>query len=147
MKRRNFLIATSAGLCGLIGWSIATSSAADAIVRVLDKRLSYLKLDRSGVLRFAADLTNAKIISPFRLRVLDAIGPLYDRLDLSDNDKLDNAIRWGEDRVVTEYLLSSDFFKNGSDVSRVVHYLGPYDPLVACGNPFARPAVGDATVY
>jgi len=40
---------------------------------------------------------------------------------------------------VTQYLISSDFFKNGADKNRTVNYLGYYDPMVACNNPFARP--------
>jgi hypothetical protein len=36
---------------------------------------------------------------------------------------------------------SSDFFKNGADESRTVRYIGNYDPLIACGNPFAGAAI------
>jgi hypothetical protein len=37
------------------------------------------------------------------------------------------------------FLLSSDFFKNGADESRPVHYLAFYDPRVTgCTNPLAK---------
>jgi hypothetical protein len=40
--------------------------------------------------------------------------------------------------VYTRYLLSTDFFRNGADESRLVTYIGFYDPaLTPCNNPFA----------
>jgi hypothetical protein len=50
---------------------------------------------------------------------------------------LTDDIRRGEDRVVTTFLLSTDFFELGSDEARAVHYVDFFDPL-RCGNPFAR---------
>ena len=43
-----------------------------------------------------------------------------------------------EDRITTQFLISSDFFANGADTSRRVTYLGYYDPMIACKNPFYR---------
>jgi hypothetical protein len=41
--------------------------------------------------------------------------------------------------VYTDYLLSTDFFRQGADESRRVHYVGFYDPSVTpCNNPLAR---------
>jgi hypothetical protein len=41
--------------------------------------------------------------------------------------------------VFTRYLLSTDFFRHGADESRVVRYVGLYDPDNApCNNPLAR---------
>jgi hypothetical protein len=48
------------------------------------------------------------------------------------------------DNLTTTYLLSSDFFLNGSDESRVVRYVALFDPMRACDNPFARPVVDPA---
>jgi hypothetical protein len=75
------------------------------------------------------------------LRFIDAAGPLYTLPAMAGNNKFDSAIRHGEDRVVTQYLMSSDFFKNGADETRTVRYAGYYDPMIACGNPFARPVI------
>jgi len=141
MKRRYFLISALAGVCGLIGWDLERSTDASAVVKVLYKKLSYLKLDADGVQRFARDLAATKSISSARLRSIDAAGPLYTGLALSGHGKLEEGIRHGEERVVTSYLLSSDFFTNGADENRVVRYLHFYDPLIACGNPFARPVI------
>jgi hypothetical protein len=104
----------------------------------LRKRLGYLRLDETGVQQFAKDLAAKGQLSTLRLRLLPAAGPLYSDLALSGHSALENGIRHGEERVVTMFLLSSDFFKSGMDETRVVQYLGYYDPLQACGNPFAR---------
>jgi|ERR1700728_2624719 hypothetical protein len=141
MKRRYFLLSGFVAACGLIGWRFAQSSAEAAIVKVVHKKLGYLKLDADGVQRFARDLAAARDISSSRLRIIDAAGPLYTATRLSAETKLNNGIRHGEDKVVTTFLLSSDLFKNGADQTRTVHYLGLYDPMIACGNPFARPVI------
>jgi hypothetical protein len=141
MKRRYFLLSGLAGVCGLVGWRYARSTDEAAIVKVVYKRLPYLQLDDAGVRRFASDLAAAHTISSFRLRVTDAAGAFYTRPSLSADNRFDNAIRHGEDRVVTQYLLSSDFFRNGADEQRTVRYVHYYDPLIACANPFARPVI------
>jgi hypothetical protein len=141
MKRRYFLLSGLAGVCGLVGWRYASSSDDGAIIKVVYKKLGYLKLDDAGVRQFARDLVKVKLISSARLRIIDAAGPLYTRPALISDNKIDNAIRHGEDRVVTQYLLSSDFFHNGADEQRTVRYIRYYDPLIACGNPFARPVI------
>jgi hypothetical protein len=141
MKRRYFLLSGLAGVCGLAAWRFACSSDEAAVAKVVHKRLSYLNLDPAGVQQFARDLTAARFISSARLQFIDAVGPLYTRPALSSDNRLDNAVRHGEDRVVTLYLLSSDFFKHGADESRIVSYLHYYDPMIACGNPFARPVI------
>ena len=42
-------------------------------------------------------------------------------------------------RIVTKFLLSTDFFQNGAKERKVSKYRGYYDPYVSvCGNPFTR---------
>lgn len=139
MKRRLFLQSTAVALCGVVGWRFAVSNDEDAVIKVVYKKLGYLHLDDDGVRQFAADLSKKFIISGFRLHVIDAAGALYTGRGLSPDGKLGRALRHGEDRVTTQYLMSSDFFINGADKTRTVKYLGYYDPNVACNNPFARP--------
>jgi hypothetical protein len=139
MNRRYVLLSGAGAVCSVIGWRLARSSDESAILKVLYKRLNYLRLDDSGVRRFARDLKQHRMISSLRLRAMDSAGLLYTGLALSSHNTLDDAIRHGEERVTTHYLISSDFFKNGADESRVVAYLGYYDPMVACSSPFARP--------
>jgi|ERR1039458_7352877 hypothetical protein len=139
MKRRYVLLSGLGALFGIAGWRFAHSSDESAIIKVLRLRLHYLRLDEAGVQRFARDLKEHHMISSLRLRTIDAAGPLYTTLQFSASNSVDNAIRHGEERVVTQYLISSDFFKHGADESRVIGYLGYYDAMVACSSPFARP--------
>jgi hypothetical protein len=141
MQRRQFVISAVAGALGLAGLRYAFSSEEGAIIKVVNKKLSYLRLEQAGVRQFAHDLAATHGISDARLRVTDALGPLYTLPALSSDNRLDNDIRHGEDRITTLYLLSTDFFKNGADESRLVKYLSFYDALVACSNPFARPVI------
>jgi hypothetical protein len=138
IKRRALLLGSLAGACVVAGLRFAFSSETASIAAILHKRLDYLKLDEAGVRRFAADLASLHAISSSRLRMISALGPVYARSDLMQHTFLSTGIHHGEERVVTSYLLSSDFFSNGSDESKTVNYLGLYDPLRACGNPFAR---------
>jgi hypothetical protein len=142
VNRRLFVISTVFGTIGLAaGLALRITSRESAVVAVLRKCLPYLQLDEGGVARFAKDIVAMRVISDWKLLVLDAAGPLYGRMiHRTDTDPLTSAIRHGEDRILTAFLISSDFFLNGADESRVVHYLGYYDAVARpCSNPFARP--------
>ncbi|MGB5081167.1 MAG: hypothetical protein WBO23_10540 [Burkholderiales bacterium] len=147
LRRRQFLVAGLAGLAGLTGlvtWRFIRSSDEDAIIAVLRKRLDYLLLDDNGLRAFAGDLVAQKTISGNKLRMLDVAGPVYTQLSFASyRNALARALRHGEERIVTLYLLSSDFFPTGADETRTVRYVGYYDPIryprPPCSNPFSRP--------
>jgi len=139
MNRRKLLISSVSGVLLLVVARFGFASPQNAVMRVIRKRLDYLKLDEASLQRFAADVCARKVVSRFRLDMIDFAGPLYSDVELSADSRTGSLLRHGEDRVVTQFLISSDFFINGADTDRVVKYLGWYDPLVACGNPFARP--------
>jgi hypothetical protein len=138
--RRGFVygLAASGALVGWIGWRFHRGTVADAMEVVVRKCLDYLQLDPDGVTRFAQDLAARNEISAAKLRMLTVAGRLYTALPSSSHNFVLDAIRQSEERVVTIYLLSSDFFINGSDESRLVRYRGLYDALHPCSNPFAR---------
>jgi hypothetical protein len=141
---RRFLMTFGLGfaaVCGVTGWRFIRSNQESALINIIYKKLGYLKLDDDGVRKFAHDQSLLPTISKARLHMIDAAGPLYTHLGFAGNDRFDIAVRHGEDRVVTQYLLSTDFFRNGADQTRVVNYLGYYNPMVACNNPFARPPI------
>ena len=135
IKRRYFLFAVVAGL---IGARFLISSDEKSIIAVLRKRLDYLRLDEEGLRAFAADLAAKHKIASSRLRWVSAAGFLYDHFNSFGSNALAHGVLHGEERIVTDYLLSSDFFVNGQDETRVVKYLGFFDPMKACANPFAR---------
>lgn len=141
MKRRHFLYALS-GVASLtaavFGWRYLHMTGQDAIVSIVSRRLNYLRLDAAGLRRFAADFVATQDISGAKLRSLAASGLIDAHLPLPVTSSLAEEISHGADRLVTQYLLSSDFFLKGADVSREVLYIAQYDPVRACGNPFAR---------
>jgi hypothetical protein len=142
MRRRMFLGLGASLIAGVLGWRLLRSSDEDAILAILEKRLGYLDKEPQGLRAFARDLADQHSIASRRLRTISMAAPLYRHLALNGNGALDRSIRHGEERVVSSYLLSSDFFLHGADEKRPVHYLGLYDPLRACANPFAR--IGDS---
>lgn len=138
ISRRGLLFGVLAAL-GLAALRLGLSTPESAVGMVLRKRLSYLKLDDVGVTAFAADYTAAGKMARGKLRLVAAMAPFYYWLPASDDTP--DAVRHGEERIVTAYLLSSDFFINGADDSRPVGYVGLFDPwtkLSACQNLFAR---------
>lgn len=84
---------------------------AERLVRHFD----YLTLDPAGVTRFVADFQEH----------FGAVTP--------------QAV--AANRIFyTKYLMSTDFFLNGADESRVVRYVMLHDPYVSpCWNPFGSP--------
>jgi hypothetical protein len=145
--RRRFLqVAVGGGVAcvgGFAGWRYATATEEDAIVAVLRRRLHFLRLDPPGLQAFAAALVARGVVSGHRLRLIAAAGALYRDLPVRPAEGvLAKELQHGEERVVSLYMLSSDFFVNGADEARSVRYLAFYDPLVdprGCANPFARP--------
>lgn len=138
VSRRGFLFGGAAAV-GLVALRLGLTQPEDAVVTVLRKRLSHLKLDEDGLRAFAADFTAAGKMARGKLRLIAALAPLYQWLPADDSTPI--AVRHGEERVVSAYLLSSDFFVNGADEQQPVGYLGLFDPWnnpVACQNPFAR---------
>lgn len=139
MTSRRLFVATAIGsLAAFGGWRFFRSREADAVVAVLRKRLDYLVLEEAGLRAFAVDLAANHIVSGTRLKLIGTFMPVYSRLRLDGHSTVEDALRHGEERIVSNYLLSSDFFINGASESRPVRYLGFYDPLKACSNPFAR---------
>ena len=133
-----------AGVAGLGMWAFGRQALEAEIVSVLRRRLGYLQLDVGGLRAFATDQAQkivAKRVSMNRLRyhLASNFDSGYKRFLRSTDTR--SRIERSEDILVTTYLLSTDFFVHGADESRTVQYLGYYDPMRACGNPFARPPV------
>jgi hypothetical protein len=150
IKRRRIILLAALGLpvvgaLGLWGADFATESE---IVSGVRRRLSFLRFDEAGLHQFAKDY----------IRSLLAKRPSWYRWKLHFHTLFYKPVaRWGistdnrsrrermEDNFATLYLLSSDFFVTGSDESRVIQYVNLYDPMRACGNPFARRVDDPAT--
>jgi hypothetical protein len=140
MRRRDILLAFAGlSLTGVVSSRLLRASSEEGVADVVFKQLKYLKLDPEGVRKFARDYSAGHVIPSVKLRVVSAAGPLYMNLTLTGANVVTNGIRHGEERIVTKYLLSSDFFSSGADESNTVHYVRLFDALHGCCNPFARP--------
>lgn len=142
LNRRQFITGIAAGVTGLVAWRYLASNQEGAIVDIIRKRLPYLKLDPNGVNAFARDLVKRNIINGGKLRLIDMAGPVYTGISSHlGHNALSHNFKHGEERIATMYLLSTDFFRNGHDESKVVRYVEFYEPFVTihpCSTPFAR---------
>jgi hypothetical protein len=145
IKRRGFLIGlgvVGAGVLGVWGAELATEAE---IVSSVRRRLPFLKFEDAGLHAFAKDYIRSMLAKrPSWYRWKYHFHSLFAkpgaRWGLS-TDKRSRRER-AEDNFATLYLLSSDFFTTGhADESRIIQYVHLYDPMRACGNPFARPPV------
>jgi hypothetical protein len=147
IRRRRFLlgglgIVVLAGV-GLVGGGYVTESEIASAVR---RRLSSLKLDDAGLHAFAKDqigtlLAKRPTWNRLKSRLRAALAKPMAAQYGGTNDRRSKRERI-EDNLATVFLLSSDFFVKGADESRTVQYVALYDPMRACGNPFARPPPG-----
>jgi hypothetical protein len=145
--RRGFVklglgVVALAGAGAVGGWFLSEAEIASAVRR----RLPFLHFDDAGLRAFAKD----QISSLLAKRPTWYRWKYHVRMML---EKPTAAASWGrtsdtrtrrermEDNLATLFLLSSDFFTSGADETRVIQYVALYDPMRACVNPFARPAV------
>lgn len=148
--RRKFLLGGVA-VAAVAGLGIATFGPRAAAAHISDavrRKLSFLKLDEAGLQAFATDQVHVLLAkrptwSRWKYHYFAMFGKQFSRYTRS-NDKRTRTERM-EDNFASTYLLSSDFFLNHADESRVVKYLGFYDPLHPCGNPFWRPPEGPSS--
>jgi len=90
----------------------------DTIVALLQDKFSYLNLVEADLVAFANDFR-----SKSDTRVLN----------LQESDPV-----WFEYEVATQFLMSSDFFRNDADETQPVKYKLYHDPYRGCSSPFAR---------
>lgn len=104
---------------------------------MLNRRLSFLDLESDGVERFSQDV--AKVTAQIQVsptgELLEPRAPVIEGIAFQIEN---GAVRLFEDTMVRKYLLSSDFFIEGADESKTVHYLGWFDEFAPCRNPFAQ---------
>ena len=137
ISRRKLLLGGAGGLFGLFALRLGLVTPEAAVATIIRRQLAYLTLSDVDIESFAHDLTAAGKTSRNKLRLIAAMAPLYRLLPVGGGGPA--SVRYGEERIVTEFLLSSDFFATGGDVARPVRYLGLYDPWqpgYACRQPF-----------
>ena len=141
-RRRFLLIASGIAVAAAVGVAgFAPSVTESQIVSHVRRRLGFLKLDEAGLRAFARDqvaqvLAKRPTWSRLQYHVLSLFTSSASRYDRSSDRR--SRLERITDGFAQTYLLSSDFFTQGADPARVVRYVGFYDPLAGCGNPFAR---------
>jgi hypothetical protein len=132
-------------VAGLAVFGFGRTAIESEIVSGIRKRLSFLQLDEVGLRKFASDqvgsiLSKRPTIARWKYHIFSnfspSMMPSFARyLRTSDHrTRLERTI----DQFSSTYLLSSDYFINGCDDSELVLYMAFYDPMRACGNPFAK---------
>ena len=150
ISRRAFIISSTVGIFTVAtsAWTVKSGylSTQDRITRIIfaifEKRLSYLKWDKAQVMTFIKDFItypgNQEYLE--KVRYLSFFYPLYVHTGwLESTSFATNKIRNFEERIVTQFLLSTNFFREGADETKPVKYLYYYDPYkTPCQNPFAQ---------
>ena len=143
MTRRGFLIGglVAVAVAGLGIVAFGRSAAQTHIANEVRRRLSFLKLDEAGLQQFAHDQVSVLLAkrptwNRLKYHFLNVFTKSFSKYDRSSDTRTRS--QRTTDAFASTYLLSSDFFRNGADVSQTVLYVSFYDPMVPCGNPFAR---------
>ncbi|MEQ7799518.1 hypothetical protein ABDJ41_06860 [Pedobacter sp. ASV1-7] len=131
MKRRSFLLLVGVGT-GSIAVPASLYFLSPAInehaVLLIKRELYYLKLEEGSVEKYVADY--------FRSAHNNLLAKLKWKAMYYMQIKPDQSAIFFE--LVKYYLLSTDFFINKADESKVVRYLGLYNPYKSpVPNPFS----------
>lgn len=129
MKRRKFITIAGLGsaLAAVFSLKFFTTSFEDAAAAIIRNELGFLTLDEGGVARFVREYAVNRDTN-YKLAVKG-----YSLLKVSANKS--GKIH----QLVSSYLLSTDFFQHNMDESRVLKYVGLYNPYKrACAHPFSH---------
>jgi hypothetical protein len=142
VARRRILIGLGIAAAAAFGvWGVDLASEAE-IASAVRRRLGFLRLDDAGLHSFAKDYIHSMLAKrPSWYRWKYHIQSLFRKPGARWGISTDTRSRREriEDNLATLYLLSSDLFLKGADESRIIQYVSLYDPMRACGVPFARP--------
>lgn len=130
MNRRKFLTLTglSAAAIAIPVVGFSTKSLHSAVSSIIYREYNYLKLNPEGVDLYVQEyLNNNKGGHTYHMKIM--------AFDLFNVEQENSTI---VSHIVQNYLLSTDFFLNKMDETKVVHYIGAYDPYnTPCANPFS----------
>jgi hypothetical protein len=141
--RRRFLIALGGG-AGAIGAYFGLNwffgDPRDVTVAVLHRRCGGMYVNEDTFERFAGEYADWKGRTDL-LRHLSALSLPLGMWSPYEWVLPLHRLRRLEDSIVTQYLLSTDFFLHGANLRREIQYMSFYDPMItACRNPFFQPA-------
>ena len=138
-SRRKFLaLGIGSGIAAIYGtYKWFRGDPTDVVVAILKRRVGYLRVEQNSFHTFAKDYLRHKKEYEGDLRKLSVVSLPLQFFSPYRWLRPGHALRRLEDNVVSLYLLSTDFFQNGSNEGRPVAYLSFYDPYsTVCRNPF-----------
>jgi hypothetical protein len=140
-SRRKFLAwSLAAGIApayALYAWRWGDPAA--IIVAILKRRVGYLRVEHGSFYEFARTYVSSRREYERQLATLSAVSLPMQLISPYRWLRQGHALRRLEDSVVSDYLLSTDFFFHGADEQRAVTYVAFYDPYARpCSNPFNR---------
>jgi len=130
MNRRKFLVLTGVATGAVIipaSVYFITGSVSEYAVLIIKKQLDYLKLEHGSVEQYVNDYFHNSNNAVMRMKWKSIY---YLNISWERSNTLMELIK--------NFLLSTDFFINKMDESKVVKYLGLYSPYKSpVPNPFA----------
>lgn len=130
-RRRNFLKALMVGglaltAAGTILWR--TNQETNIIVAILENKLGKLKISDDAFLLFANEYVIEKEQFKKQFTYLSLLSNIFTVMTPYALLPMNHPLKRMEDNIVSNFLLSTDFFQNGADINKKVNYLGFYDP-------------------
>jgi len=143
LRRRVFLAgaAFAAVVLPYVGIKLKWGRPEEIVVAVLKRRVGHLQVDEASFDTFAASYVPSKPGFQNQLRKLSTISGPYAYVTAYPVMPMGHPVRRLEDNIVSNYLLSTDFFEHGADEARPVQYVAFYDPITTpCRNYLAKRA-------
>lgn len=138
VNRRQLLVAGAAlavvGSAGTLWLAMRSHETQDWIQAVVRKHLPSARLDAASLRAFATTLANEPAFRSQKIALaldVDALAPAIVRIAPEVSRKIEQLER----RVLSSYLLASNFFRVGDPRTDTI-LCG--EPMPACGNPFAQ---------
>ena len=143
MNRRIFLKLGAGGLIiGGIGYTLfrmSDETLTSYAQKVIDEHLKIGGMVAGGVEQFVRDIRNAPYVTYQAKGLVFALSQTQDSPnDISSSKSLERFRTDFNRRLVSDYLLSSDFFLNQQTPGATVNYIGFANRMCAQANPFAR---------
>jgi hypothetical protein len=145
LTRRRFLLAAVPVSASLYvgGWwffNVRKGETSRIIISVLKKKLYYLNISNQTLEAFVSDF-QASLPSRYSklLSWAGMLEPAYSRFEVFNlTPYTKKRFEELEEHIISNFLLSSDFFYNDAREDREIKYMGLYPYASSCSNPFAR---------
>ena len=101
------------------------------LLAIIGKHTRGMRVEPADIDRFVTDHAPGMMgFIKSRAAWAGTVSPAYVWFDVfSLSEDIGTQFRLVEDRVMTNFLMSTDFFLNGADLGKPVRYLALYDPL------------------